>query len=421
MAEQTRERHRGERPQHRARLQKFPHKPSLETRAEATGKGNDKTCTRRPEPVPFSPASFATRLVEWFERSQRDLRWRQAHNATDPYRILVSEVMLQQTTVAAVGPFYERFLNRFPDARTLAGADESDVLACWAGLGYYARARNLHKAAKAIQTLHGGQFPVELEAILELPGVGRYTAGAVASIAFNARAPIVDANVARVLSRVLAVEGDLKTSANQARLWEAATRVVEVENVEPREVNPAMMELGALICTPKNPRCALCPVAHECEAKRQNRQNELPHISPKKALTPMFDVCALALDDQGRVLLRRRPDDAKIWWRGMWELPRTTRTATESSEGALERLGQELAIRFAPQTCAAMVKHGVTRYSIELECWRVAATNVEESDNLKWVGAHEAHLLAMPSMMRRLFERFAPASANGEQSLLMFD
>ncbi len=368
--------------------------------------------------MPFAPALFAEHLVAWFDRSQRDLRWRQAHNATEPYRILVSEVMLQQTTVAAVGPFYERFLTRFPDARSLAEAPESDVLAQWAGLGYYARARNLHRAAKAIVDQHGGEFPREFEAILALPGVGRYTAGAVSSIAFNARAPIVDANVARVLARVLLVEGDLKTSTNQQKLWDAATRVVGVESVEPREVNPAMMELGALVCTPKNPRCPVCPVSDLCEAKARGRQNELPFVPPKKAPTPLFDVCALGVDKSNRILLRRRPDDA-IWWSGMWELPRTTRNDGESSAQAMLRLGEELRIEWKPGVLAATVKHGVTRYAIELECWRVEIGFVEERDDLKWLSWTEARELAMPSMMRRLFERFVPSSTEGEQLSLL--
>lgn len=367
--------------------------------------------------MPFSPVPFAEQLVAWFDRSQRDLRWRQAHNATDPYRILVSEVMLQQTTVAAVGPFYERFLNRFPDVAALARASEDDVLAHWAGLGYYARARNLHRAAKAIVD-GGGEFPRDLAAILSLPGVGRYTAGAVSSIAFNARAPIVDANVARVLARVLAVEGDLKTARNQDQLWQAATQIVSVESVEPREINPAMMELGALVCTPKNPRCPVCPVSDGCAAKAQGRQNELPFLAPKRAPTLLFDVCALALDDSNRVLLRRRADDAK-WWSGMWELPRDTRTEGESSGVALLRLGNELRIEWKPTVLAATVKHGVTRFSIELECWRVEVEGVQEREDLKWVSFAQARDLAMPSMMRRLFKRFVPSAKQSEQLTLL--
>jgi len=366
----------------------------------------------------FSPQLFAEPLVAWFERSQRDLRWRHAHNARDPYRILVSEIMLQQTTVAAVGPFYERFLARFPDVCALAGADESEVLANWAGLGYYARARNLHRAAKAIVSDFGGQFPREPDAITSLPGVGRYTAGAVSSIAFNARAPIVDANVARVLGRILALEGDLKNSANQSALWDAATRIVEVEAVQPREINPAMMELGALVCTPKNPRCAVCPVADVCEAKRQGRQNELPFIPPKKAPTPMFDVCALCLFEN-QVLLRQRPDEKGIWWRGMWELPRTTRTAGESPSDALTRLGQELGVAWAVESLAGTTKHGVTHFQIELECWRVSAHQLKPRADLRFFSSDATRALAMPSSMRRLLERFVPDEGTGEQLRLL--
>jgi len=372
---------------------------------------------RSPELV-FSPQLFAEPLVAWFERSQRDLRWRHAHNARDPYRILVSEIMLQQTTVAAVGPFYERFLARFPDVCALANADESEVLANWAGLGYYARARNLHRAAKAIVADFDGQFPREPDAILSLPGIGRYTAGAVSSIAFNARAPIVDANVARVLSRVLALESDLKNSQNQSALWDAATRIVEVEAVQPREVNPAMMELGALVCTPKNPRCAVCPVSTICEANKQGRQNELPFIPPKKALTPLSDVCALCLFEK-QVLLRQRPDEKGTWWRGMWELPRTTRTAGESLHDALARLGQELGVSWKIETLAGTIKHGVTRFQIELECWRVSVDALESRADLRFFSPAETRDLAIPSSMRRLLERFVPDEETGEQLRLL--
>lgn len=366
----------------------------------------------------LSPPLFAEPLVAWFAKSQRDLRWRQAHNAREPYRILVSEIMLQQTTVAAVGPFYERFLARFPDVCALAKADETEVLANWAGLGYYARARNLHRTAKAIVADFGGQFPREPDAILSLPGVGRYTAGAVSSIAFNARAPIVDANVARVLGRVLALEGDLKSAKNQSALWEAATRIVEVEAVQPREVNPAMMELGALVCTPKNPRCAICPVSGVCEANKQGRQNELPFIPPKKAPTPLFDVCALCLFEN-QVLLRQRPDEKGVWWRGMWELPRTTRTAGESPSHALVRLGQEMGASWTVETLAGTTKHGVTRFQIELECWRVSAAAPEPRAHLRFFSPAETQALAMPSSMRRLLERFVPDEETGGQLRLL--
>ena len=359
--------------------------------------------------VLFSPVPFARDLTAWFNAAQRDLPWRRADIIGNPYRILVSEVMLQQTTVAAVAPFFERFIARFPDVGTLARAGEAEVLAQWAGLGYYARARNLQRAARAVVDEHSGKFPRDFAAILSLPGVGRYTAGAVASIAFGARAPIVDANVARVLSRVLPVEGDLKKRAAQEKLWEVATQIVEVEEVKPRHVNPALMELGALVCTPKNPKCGECPVSQFCAALACNRQHELPHKAPKPAPTALLDVCALALHENGELLLRRRPDEAGVWWRGMWELPRTTRRENEDAGAALGRLGQELGVEWRAGQSVTRLKHGVTRYQIELECRRVEVQSLAVREDLGWFGVERALELPLPSSMKTLIERVARA------------
>ncbi len=364
-----------------------------------------------PFAVLFSAQPFARALSDWFNAAQRDLPWRRADIINNPYRILVSEVMLQQTTVAAVAPFFERFIARFPDVAALAAADESDVLAQWAGLGYYARARNLQRAARAVVEQHDGEFPREFEAILSLPGVGRYTAGAVASIAFGQRAPIVDANVARVLSRVLPVEGDLKKSAAQAKLWQAATQIVEVEEVKPREINPALMELGALVCTPKNPKCDACPVSQFCVARAENRQNQLPFKTPKKPPTPLFDVCALAQNENGEVLLRRRPDESGVWWRGMWELPRITRAEGEDAGAALARLGEKLGIAWQTRALFATLKHGVTRYQIELQCFGVEVENAALNENLRWFSLEDALQLALPSTMKTLLKQVERGNA----------
>ena len=313
--------------------------------------------------------------------------------------------MLQQTTVAAVAPFFERFIARFPAVAALAAADESDVLAQWAGLGYYARARNLQKAARAVMNDYNGEFPRDFEAILALPGVGRYTAGAVASIAFGACAPIVDANVARVLSRVLPVEGDLKKSAAQAQLWEAAAQIVEVEEVKPREINPALMELGALVCTPKNPKCEECPVSEFCEARAQGRQNQLPMKTPKPAPTLLFDVCAFAQNQSGEVLLRRLPDEAGVWWRGMWELPRARRINREEIGAPLARLGEQLGVSWKPRSHFATLKHGVTRFQIELQCWHVDVEDAALNPDLRWFPIAEALELPLPSTMKKLIQQ----------------
>ncbi|PQV65077.1 A/G-specific DNA-adenine glycosylase [Abditibacterium utsteinense] len=357
-------------------------------------------------PIPFTPfkaRDFAVSLATWFQASQRDMPWRRAENFQSPYRILVSEIMLQQTTVAAVSPFFERFVARFPDLPTLAVASEADVLAHWAGLGYYSRARNLHRAAKNVMELHGGEFPDDFLSILALPGVGRYTAGAVTSIALGQRKPIVDANVARVLSRVLWIEGDLKSTKNQAKLWEGATQIVEIEEVLPREINPALMELGALVCTPKKPRCEVCPVANWCAARAKGRPEEVPFRAPKAAPTPLFDVCALARNESGEVLLRRRPSDAR-WWQGMWELPRTTRLEGESDFQALLRLGDELNLNLEIGEEIAHLKHGVTRYEIALKCFEVRA-DPSVNEDVQWFSFEAARALALPSSMKTLLAK----------------
>ncbi len=329
--------------------------------------------------------------------------WRRAENFQNPYRILVSEIMLQQTTVAAVTPFFERFVARFPTLESLAEAPESEVLACWAGLGYYSRARNLQKAAQSVMNQHSGHFPSDFSEILALPGVGRYTAGAVASIALLQRAPIVDANVARVLSRVLLVEGDLKTATNQQKLWDGATQIVAVESVSPREINPALMELGALVCTSKNPKCAACPVSKWCAARVEDRQNELPFRAKKAAPTPLFDVCAFVLNPKGEVLLRKRPDDAR-WWQGMWELPRTTRFEGESDEIALLRLSDELELGLEIEGEIARIKHGVTRYAISLGCFEAKSSRIA-SEGVQWISFAKARELALPSSMSVLLKK----------------
>lgn len=348
-------------------------------------------------------AAFARQLSDWFAVAQRDLPWRHHENARDPYRILVSEIMLQQTVVATVIPFYKRFLQRFPTLEILAAASLEDVLPLWAGLGYYSRARNLHKLAHVVMQDDNGKFPHELNEVLKLPGVGRYTAGAVTSIAFDAPSPIVDANVARVFARLFLIEGDVKSAANQQKLWHEAEKTVRIgkENgCAPSQLNPALMELGALICTPKNPKCGQCPVAAFCAAYKANRQNELPHQTPKREAVLLRDACAFIMRDN-KIFLRQRPHDAKIWWRGMWELPRVTARENETIESALLRMLQdELQIKTEIGALLKSVSHGVTHHQITLDCFAVKSEGEPHSG--AWFTFAETEALAMPSAMRRL-------------------
>ncbi len=372
----------------------------------------------------FDPTAFNRVLALWFAANRRDLPWRQPENARDAYRVLVSETMLQQTTVKAVVPFYERFITRFPDVCSLAHADLEEVLPLWAGLGYYSRARMLHRAAQEIVARHDGVFPVELNRVLDLPGIGRYTAGAVTSIAFDARNPIVDANVARVFSRLFLLEGDLKNAANQSLLWNRATQVVESCNEEfpPSVVNPAMMELGALVCTPKNPACEVCPVSGFCGAFKTSRQSELPFVAPKRQSVALQDVCAFATrkskSGSEETLLRQRSHDAGIWWRGLWELPRTTRQPNESAPDALRRLFRdELELEIEVGAVLRTVSHGVTHHKISLECWSGILPNPNVTSSIRWFAHDEIAALALPSSMKSLLSWLHKNAEIGQGSL----
>ena len=382
----------------------------------------------------FPYTDFARALAAWFTAAQRDLPWRHAAHAHDPYAVAVSEFMLQQTTVAAVIPYFHRFLERFPTAQALADAPLDEVLALWSGLGYYSRARNLHALGKAVAAR--GNFPRELGEILELPGVGRYTAGAIASIAYDEAAPIVDANVARVFARVFLIEGDLKQKSNTARLWQEAengVRAAKTSGIAPSQFNPALMELGALVCTPKNPACESCPVERFCAARKLGRQNEIPFVAPRARPTELFDVCVRlrvgSMDaesaaestvefDRTAFWLRQRSHEAGIWWRGMWELPRTTRRAGESAEQALERLlRQELGLAdFAISAPLKRLIHGVTTHRIALDCYEVVTETAPR--DTRCFTLQESDALAIPSTMRRLLRELAQRDAEPRQSSL---
>jgi A/G-specific adenine glycosylase len=252
-------------------------------------------------------------LLAWYRAEKRDLPWRRTR---DPYAIWISETMLQQTRVEAVIPYYERFLARFPDVDALATADLDDVLSQWAGLGYYSRARNLKRAAEDVVKRFAGRLPDGVDALRELPGVGRYTAGAIASIAFDHPAPIVDGNVARVLARLLGLREPIENNAVKARLWEEAERLAD--GPAPGDLNQALMELGARVCVPRVPRCTQCPVSRFCDARAAGDAESLPLRAPKRAPKLVYAVAALLLRG-GKALAVQRP--AKGLLGGLWELP----------------------------------------------------------------------------------------------------
>jgi len=265
-----------------------------------------------------SPALLAEALLGWYDRHSRDLPWRaKGGRRPDPYHVWLSEVMLQQTTVATVGPYFRKFLDRWPTVRDLAAAELNDVLVAWAGLGYYARARNLHKCARAVAERHGGVFPDSEDALRDLPGIGDYTAAAVAAIAFDRPAAVMDGNIERVVSRLFAVEEPLP--AAKPALKALVARLTPQRR--PGDFAQAAMDLGATICTPRKPVCALCPWRPQCRAHSLGIAETLPRKAPKAERPVRHAIAFWATDPQGAVLLRRRPEKGLLG--GMMEIPST--------------------------------------------------------------------------------------------------
>lgn len=269
-----------------------------------------------------APERVARAIVDHYRAARREMPWRKTR---DPYAIWVSEIMLQQTRVATVIPYYERWLQRFPTVRALAEAPIDDVLASWAGLGYYRRARNLHAGAREVVARYGGELPRTADGLRALPGVGRYTAGAIASIAHGERAAVVDGNVLRVLARVYAIDDDIKGTQAQRRVWELAEAMVPGD--APGDFNQGVMELGATVCTPTSPSCLVCPLAKLCRAAATGRQGELPVTRPRKRADelPLIDEAAAWVVRRGAVLIVRRVPGGL--YGGMWELPQAAAPA----------------------------------------------------------------------------------------------
>lgn len=299
---------------------------------------------------------LSTRLISWFTENARDLPWR---NTRDPYAIWISEIMLQQTQVKTVIPYWERWMQHFPTVASLATADEQHVLKLWEGLGYYTRARNLQKAARLICEKHSAKFPRSFEDILALPGIGRYTAGAIASIAYGDPTPILDGNVIRVLSRQFALAGDPKSPPNQSRLWHLSTQLVTASNA-PSALNQGLMELGATICTPRAPLCPKCPVHTTCEAFRLQRVTDFPQL-PARKKTRQRRFQAYIFRHGNLILVRQRTADvinANLWEFPNFELLRGT--ATQFNSTLTRRFSHFKLMPFAT------IKHTITNNRITL-------------------------------------------------------
>nr|WP_309865000.1 A/G-specific adenine glycosylase [Desmospora profundinema] len=335
-------------------------------------------------------------LLAWYDQNKRDLPWRINQ---DPYRIWVSEIMLQQTRVDTVIPYYERFMERFPTLGDLAGADEDEVVKAWEGLGYYSRARHLHAAVREVTASYDGEVPQQWEEISRLKGVGAYTAGAILSIAYDQRVPAVDGNVMRVFSRWLALWDDVAKVSTRKRIETLAIQVIPADR--PGDFNQALMELGALICSPLAPRCDHCPVRDECHARQRGIQAELPVKSKAKPPVPVA-VTFGWITDGSRILLEKRPPEGLL--AGMWGLPTVENNPNEKTLG--ETLQQALEKEGFPVELGASL--GELEHVFSHRRWRVtivegdAESGMEMlSDRYQWVQPGKWDRLAFPNVYHK--------------------
>lgn len=350
---------------------------------------------------PLDVPRFRAALLDWYGRHRRELPWRAA---PDAYRVWISEIMLQQTTVRSMLPYYERFLAGFPDVRALAAAPLDDVLARWSGLGYYSRARNLHRAAQMIVAEHGGTFPRELAAALALPGIGRYTAAAILSIACDRPHAVLDGNVVRVLARLDVRRGNPKSTAMQKALWARAQELLAPDR--PGDFNQAMMELGATVCTPRSPRCAACPVAFACGARWAGLTAELPETAPRTA--PVDETRAVFVFTRaGRILFRQRPEDAGLM-PGLWELPDLLLVHGEGGllidRAALQgRLAEAVHPSARPGARLGEARHSIMNRRIRLEVFEGRLRReFQASAPWRWLDPGEIGEIGTSSIVRKV-------------------
>ncbi|HJW91765.1 MAG TPA: A/G-specific adenine glycosylase [Anaerolineales bacterium] len=306
--------------------------------------------------------NFQTRLLEWYTQNARRLPWR---GNPDPYAVWVSEIMLQQTRVGTALPYFERWMARFPTIRALALASQQEVLAAWEGLGYYSRARNLHRSAQIVMEQHGGELPGDLRALRRLCGIGRYTAAAIASLAFHQDEATLDGNIRRVLARVFDVAAPARSLQGEGQLWELAARHLPAGRAA--DYNQALMDLGATICKPRDPECQRCPLSGLCAANRLGIQNQRPVLAPKPEV-PHYVVTAAVIRRNGQVLIAQRPTDGLLG--GLWEFPGGKVHPGEDLLSSLKReIREELGVEVAVQGALGNYRHAYTHFRVSLHAF----------------------------------------------------
>ncbi len=358
--------------------------------------------------APPAPA-WAKRLLAWFRKERRRLPWRETR---DPYRVWVSEIMLQQTRVDTVIPYYARFLERFPTLAALAAAPREAVLRAWEGLGYYARARNLHQAARHLVEEGNGRLPRTLAELRNLPGLGEYTAAAVAAIAFDMPVPALDGNALRVGCRFLGLDSEISSRATRRRVRELFEPVLQAPGVAPGEFNQAVMELGALACLPKAPRCRDCPIQASCRARASGRQEELPVRNARKRI-PHYEIAVAVIHRAGKVLVARRPEERMLG--GYWEFPGGKRAPGETlAETARREVREEVALEVRNLRRLCTVRHAYSHFRITLTAftcdWAGGEPKPLASDAVRWVSPEQLGDLPFPAANRRVIQAYFEAA-----------
>lgn len=348
-------------------------------------------------------AGFAKALNAWYQADHRDLPWR---NTQDAYHIWLSETMLQQTQVKTVIDYYHRFLKQYPTIQALAEAPADDVLKLWEGLGYYARCRNLHKAAKYMVEHHQGQFPKTLTEAQALSGIGRSTAGAILTFAYGQQHPLLDGNVKRVLSRIFDVDTDIQQTATSNRMWQLSEDLLS-QTEDSYTYNQAIMELGATVCLPKNPRCLLCPVKSFCTAAERGTQHDRP-VKGGKKVSPHYDIAVGVIWKDNQVLIQQRPEDGLLG--GLWEFPGGKQETGETLPETVRReIEEELGINVTVDEAITTVKHAYTHFKITLHAYHCTYQSGTPEPRAcqawRWVSPNELSKYAFPKANKTVLEQ----------------
>jgi A/G-specific adenine glycosylase len=345
----------------------------------------------------MSPKTLQTRLLNWYNQNKRTLPWRDRYRG-DAYAVWVSEIMLQQTRVEAVIPYFEKWMQMFPTVKVLAAVTEQDVLNAWEGLGYYSRARNLHKAARVVSSEYGGKLPQNVDELIKLPGVGRYTAGAIASIAFGEDEPALDGNLKRVYARVFDVAEPVDLPKGEKLLWDIARE--NLPKGRAGDFNQALMDLGATICLPKNPRCLICPLLELCKTRENGTQELRPIKKPKKAVPHHIHAAGVVIK-KGKVLLCQRPAQGLLG--GMWEFP-NGRVEDDPAKELTRVLLREYSLKVQRKDAMGFVQHAYTHFKVTEHVFRCELLSSSKGQNMKWVALKELDDYPMGKVDRQISE-----------------